>query len=106
MGHLIYGDHDHDFEDRLLAHLKTAIGQKLRRQEPFFLNWNKSLKEGDGRMAIWVSPYVPLTVRYSGSRQPEINPVWVRVLEDTASQPYGMRVMSEEQAERYAHEHY
>ena len=106
MGHLHYDGQDYDFEDRLLAHIKTATGQKLRRFEPFFLNWNKSLKEGDGRMAIWISPYVPLTVRYSGGRQPEINPVWVKVLEDTANQPYGMQVMSEEQAERYAKEHY
>lgn len=106
MGHLIYDGKDHEFDDRLLAHLKTAIGQKLRRMEPFYLNWNKPLKEGDGRTAIWVSPYVPLTFRFSGSRQPEINPVWVKVLEDTANQSFGMQVMTEDQAERHAKEHY
>lgn len=106
MGFLIYDGHDYEFEDRLLAHIKTAAAQKLRRHEPFFLNWNRYQKEGDGRMAIWISPYTPITIRYSGGRQPEINPTWVRVLEDTAGQQYGMQVMTEEQAEKYAKDHY
>lgn len=105
MGYLIYDGKDHEFEDRLLAHLKIAIGQKLRRMEPFYLNWNKPLSEGDGRTSIWVSPYIPLTFRFSGSRQPEINTIWAKVLEETAHQAHGMRVVTEEQAEKYAKEH-
>lgn len=102
MGHLIYDGQDHEFDDRVLAHVKAAVGQKLRRHEPFYLTWNKKLKEGDGRIAIWVSPYAPLTFRFSGSRQPELNPVWVRVLEESGNSPYGMQVMPEDAAESYA----
>ncbi|GAA2179805.1 hypothetical protein GCM10009847_15360 [Leucobacter tardus] len=102
----MYDGHDYQFEDRLLSHMRAAICQKLRRNEPFFLNWDRSTSDGHGRMAIWISPATSLTVRYSGGRQPDINPVWVRVLEDTASQQYGMQVMTEVQAERYAKDHY
>lgn len=102
MGHLIYDGQDHEFDDRLLAHLKVAIGHKLRRQESFYLSWHKKLKEGDGRISVWISSHAPLTFRFSGGRQPELNPVWVRVLEETGNSARGMQVMPEEAAEKYA----
>lgn len=106
MGFLIYGHHEHEFEDRLLAHIKTASGVKLRKHEPFFLNWTKSAKDGSGRMAIWITPYIPLSFRFAGGRQPVLNATWVRVLEELADTPFGMRVLSEDDAEKYAREHF
>ena len=99
MGHMLYDGKDHEFDDRVLAHIKAAVGLKFRRQEAFYLSWNKKLKEGDGRIAIWVTPYATLTFRFSGGRQPELNPVWLRVLEETGNHPYGMQVVPEDVAE-------
>ncbi|GAA2178096.1 hypothetical protein GCM10009847_06730 [Leucobacter tardus] len=102
MGHLNYNGHDFDFDDRLLAHLKIAISQKLKRDEPFFLNWDRSTSEGSGRMSLWVSSDSSLVFRFSGGKSPEINPVWVRVLEDSANSIKGMQLFTEEQAEKIA----
>ncbi|WP_441328008.1 DUF7882 family protein [Leucobacter tardus] len=64
MGHMLYHGGQHEFDDRLLAHIRAAVGVKLRRHESFYLCWTKKLKEGDGRIAIWVTPYAPLTFRF------------------------------------------
>ena len=101
MGHMLYDGEQHEFDDRLLAHIRAAVGVKLRRHESFYLSWSKKLKEGDGRIAIRVTPYAPLTFRFSGGRQPELNPTWVRVLEETSNSFFGMRVISESAAEEW-----
>lgn len=105
MGHLNYNGHDFEFDDRLLAHLKLAISQKLKRDEPFFLNWHRSMSEGSGRMSIWLSSSSTLVFRFSGSKSPEISPVWVRMMEDSANSVKGMQVLTEEQAEKIARAH-
>lgn len=106
MGHLIYGDQDYAFEDRVLAHLKNAIIPKLRKHEMFLLSWTKPAEEGAGRISILLSPGVSLTFRFAGGRPPKVNPIWVRALAATSHSQRGMTVMSEHEAEEYAKSHH
>ncbi|WP_200329591.1 hypothetical protein [Leucobacter sp. L43] len=101
MGNLIHGGRHYEFEDRLLAHLQFVIGQKLKKKESFFLSWQKSHDQGDGRMSVWLSPFAALAFHFSGSREPEMSKAWVRALNALAHTPRGLIAISEDEAERY-----
>lgn len=105
MGQLIYDGTKYTFEDRLLAHVKFAVGSRLRKQESFFLSWSCSPEEGSGRNSIWLSPACPLTFRFSGSRAPLINKTWLSVLSGTSHGGRGMIITGEQEAESYAAKH-
>ncbi|WP_255809209.1 DUF7882 family protein [Leucobacter aridicollis] len=97
MGFIYYnGVTEYEFEDRTLAHLKSAIGAKLRRQECFFLNWSNPAEAGSGRVTLWIAPSIPLIFRFSGNTPPTLNPEWVQVLVETANTPRGMTVIKED----------
>lgn len=100
MGFIYYdGATEFEFEDRTLAHLKAAIGTKLRRQESFFLNWTNPAELGSGRVTLWISPGIPLIFRFSGNTPPQLNAKWVGVLVDTSNTPRGMTLMREDRVE-------
>ncbi len=102
MGSLIYGAAvEHEFDDRVLAHLKIAIVTKLRLQESFLLNWVIPTDQGSGRMSIWISPSIPLEFRFSGSRPPELNKVWLDALARSSHGIRGMIVLREDEAQDY-----
>lgn len=106
MGLLSYaGIAEYEFEDRVLTHLKVAIGMKLRRQESFFISWSNPSELGSGRYSLWVSPSTPLAFRFSGSRAPELNRVWIDVLSSLSHTPRGLIVISESEADKHAREH-
>ena len=102
MGYLMHGGNEYQFEERLLAHLKIVIGQKLVKQESFFLSWTRSPNEGSGRVSLWLSPYSSIAFRFSGSRSPEINVRWVKVLSALSHTSRGLIALSEDEAEKYA----
>jgi hypothetical protein len=89
-----------DFEDRLLAHLQTVIGAKLRRGESFHFTWKDDASIGNGRTSIWVHPHSVITYKYYGGRQPELNPAWIDALMYTANSPRGLYVVPEPTAQR------
>lgn len=100
MGFLYYnGVTEFEFDDRVLAHLKAAIGTKLRRQESFFVNWTNPAEQGSGRVTIWMSPAIPVFFRFAGNTPPSLNAKWVHVLVETANTPRGMTVMREDQVD-------
>lgn len=102
MGYLLHGALEYEFEDRLLAHLKTVIGQKLKKHEGFYVSWTKSVQEGGGRMALWVSTATQLGFRFSGSRPPELNMLWITVMLATSHGNRGVLVIPEAEAESFA----
>lgn len=102
MGYLIHGTHEYQFEDRLLGHLKFVIGQKLLKQESFFLSWTKSADEGSGRVSLWMSSYVTLAFRFHGNANTELNATWIKVLSALSHSSRGLVVLTEEEAEKYA----
>lgn len=103
MGFLIYGgSQEYEFEDRTLAHVKVAITMKLRQQESFLMSWTNPPERGSGRVSLWLSPTIPLAFRFSGSRAPTLNRVWLDVLNDFSNTPRGLLVLSEDEAEKHA----
>ena len=102
MGYLIYGaGAEYEIEDRVLAHLKIAVMAKLRLQESFMLNWSLAPADGSGRVSVWLSPAIPLQFRFSGSRPPELNRVWLQALAYSAHSSRGMILMAEDEAAGY-----
>ena len=99
MGYLKYGETRHEFDDRVLAHLKVAIQRKLKKHQSFLLSW-EVVPPSTGRVSLWMSPAIPLTFHFSGARVAAINEVWATVLERSASTPRGMVVVSEDDAMR------
>ncbi|WP_053386961.1 DUF7882 family protein [Leucobacter japonicus] len=102
MGYLVHGRNEYAFDDRVLAHLKLAIAQKLRQQESFFVSWAVRPEEGSGRVSLWLSPSADLAFHFFGSKPPEINVAWVKALAATSHSVQGIRVMSEHDAEQFA----
>ncbi|WP_245907348.1 hypothetical protein [Leucobacter massiliensis] len=102
---MTYGGTEYEFDERVLAHVKVAVAAKLRRQESFFVNWTKDSRDGSGRVSLWVSPYVPISFRFLGSRSPELNPRWLRALTHLSGSSRGLTILSEKEAERYAERH-
>ncbi|MBL3700927.1 hypothetical protein [Leucobacter luti] len=102
MGYLVHGPNEYEFEDRLLAHLKVVVGQKLGRQEGFFLSWSRTPDEGSGRVSLWLSPAVPIAFRFGGSKSPELNLTWLRVLAARSHASRGLVVITEDEAEAFA----
>lgn len=106
MGHLVYGaGTSYDFDDRALAHVKVAVGAKLRRQESFYVSWVVPVSEGSGRVSIWLSPSIPLQFHFRDKRPTQLNRVWLKALELTAMSDRGMVVLDEEEAEAYVQDH-
>lgn len=105
MGYLIYGaGAEYEIDDRVLAHLKIAVVAKLRLQESFLLNWSLSPSDGSGRVSLWLSPSVPLQFRFSGSKPPELNRLWLQALAHSAHSSRGMILLAEAEAEAYLEE--
>lgn len=106
MGHLVYAAMvEYPVEDRMLAHVKAAVGVKFRRRESFFLSWSNPADRGSGRISLWLSPSMPLIFRFSGSRVPELNSTWVDVLCELSNTPRGLLLISEKEAELHAAQH-
>lgn len=95
VGELVYnGTHIADFDDRLLAHLESVIGAKLRRGESFQLSWRENTI-GYRWLSVWLHPGLSLVYRYTGSRRPAINPAWLDALGRTANDDLGLKVVAE-----------
>lgn len=88
-----------EFDDRVLAHVKSAVGAKLRRRESFFLNWSYPANAGSGRVSLWISPTIPLVFRFAGNTSPQLNSQWTKLLIELANTPQGMTLVREEQVD-------
>ena len=97
MGKFIYGTPSIavDFEDRVLAHLKSFILSKVRRGESFTFSWEYSAAAGSGHSSIWIHPTIPLQFDFLGSKEPQLNRAWVEELVRLANSPAGLRVIPE-----------
>ncbi|AYG02428.1 hypothetical protein [Gryllotalpicola protaetiae] len=102
MGYLVYGTGaEYEVDDRALAHLKIAIVAKLRLQESFLLNWTIPAEHGSGRVSLWISPGIPLQFRFSGSKPPELDRVWIDAMSRSSHGVRGMVLMAENEAAEY-----
>ncbi|WP_437583988.1 DUF7882 family protein [Paramicrobacterium sp. CJ85] len=48
---------------------------------------------------MWVSPTIPLQFRFSGSRPPTLNRVWLEVMADLSHTSRGLVLLTEAEAE-------
>ncbi|MFC4242494.1 hypothetical protein ACFOYW_03835 [Gryllotalpicola reticulitermitis] len=98
---MTYAGNRYEFEDRLLAHLKVAIAAKLRLREGFLLNWQIPAGEGAGRVSLWLSPDVPISFQFGGSRSPELSRIWLDALSRSSHGIRGMVALGEQEAADY-----
>ncbi|WP_394554174.1 ATP-dependent DNA ligase [Agromyces sp. MMS24-JH15] len=97
MGRLIYNSSSRelDIDDRVLAHLRFAILNKLRRSESFAMTWEHGVENGSGRTTIWLHPSIPLQFVFSGNRPPKLNRLWIEQLLLTANSASGLHYVPE-----------
>ncbi|KQQ93253.1 MULTISPECIES: hypothetical protein [Microbacteriaceae] len=98
MGLLYYGEMSSplEFDDRLLAHLKVAITQKLRRGESFTLSWVHPPGREGGRTSLWIDPASFIRWEFETATTPEINTEWIERLLRAASTTGGMVIVGED----------
>ncbi|GAA1768515.1 DUF7882 family protein [Agromyces humatus] len=97
MGKFIYNSSQReiDIDDRVLAHLRVAILNKLRRAESFAMTWEHGVEKGSGRTTFWLHEAIPLQFVFSGNRQPTLNRLWVEQLLLTANSTSGLHYVPE-----------
>lgn len=95
MGTLYYGSQGTPMEinDRALAHLKTVIIAKLRRNEAFTLSLQH--EDGSGRSTVWLSATIPLRFTFEEPERPELNPQWLEELAESANLLGGITLIPE-----------
>ena len=100
VGRFIYSDgaSSFDIDDRLLAHLRIVVMNKLRRNESFMFHLDRT--DGLGPKSVWVHPAVPIVFHFFGSRTPAINRAWVEALMAEASGPHGLTLVPEPATEQ------
>lgn len=102
VGELVYGSGtSYELDDRTLAHIKVAVGAKLRRQESFYLSWVEPDGSDTGRVSLWIAPSIPLQIHFLGNTAASINATWIRALELSSVGDRGMVVVPEADAESY-----
>lgn len=77
VGTLTYGTIQQCFDDAVLWHLEVFIGNKLRRREPFMLQWHDA-ERGGGTTSVWISTGIPLVFRYDASGHPPLDRAWMQ----------------------------
>ena len=96
MGTLQYDGILIEFDDRLLAHLQIVIVKKIQRNESFLVSWRDSPEVGDGHSSIWIHPAQNLYFKFTGSREPSINPEWLERMIASANSSRGLVIMHED----------
>lgn len=104
MGHMIYGVAPAiRIEDRALAHLRTVIVTKLRRNESFSFNWDDE-PDVDGDDAtrapglhgtVWISKSSSLYFSFDGDPDISLNRKWLELLAASANSAGGLRLLPE-----------
>ena len=97
MGKFIYNSSQREIEidDRVLAHLRVAILNKLRRSESFAMTWEHGVENGSGRTTFWLHESVPMQFVFSGNRPPKLNRLWIEQLLLTANSTSGLHFVPE-----------
>lgn len=94
MGRLTYSNNSQfNLDDRVLAHLRVVIMNKLRRNEPFMLQLPH---ESTGHISIWIHAAGPLAMQFYGGRHPRIEQDLIEKMMAEASGPDGLTL-------RYTH---
>lgn len=89
MGRLIYRDRaSFDIDDRILAHLRIVVMNKLRRNEGFMLQL--PVNEGVRQASLWIHASNALVMQFYGGREPTIDRALVDQMMHDASGADGL----------------
>ncbi|GEB46625.1 hypothetical protein DEU35_2759 [Microbacterium sp. AG157] len=89
MGRLIYRDRaSFDIDDRILAHLRIVVMNKLRRNEGFMLQL--PVNEGVRQASLWIHASNALVMQFYGGREPAIDRALVDQMMHDASGADGL----------------
>ena len=89
MGRLIYRDRaSFDIDDRILAHLRIVVMNKLRRNEGFMLQL--PVNEGVRQASLWIHASNALVMQFYGGREPVIDRALVDQMMHDASGADGL----------------
>ena len=83
------------FDDRVLAHLRSAIFSKLGLQESFVFTWNDS----GAQRSIWMHPAMGLQFEFDSTASHEINRDWLDALTTLANSAGGLKLIPESSIE-------
>jgi hypothetical protein len=97
MGKLILGPGftEAAIDDRELAHLKVVILSKLRRGESFPFTWKHGADSDGGRSTVWLNPQCTIEFRFQGSRNIDLNRIWIDQLLASANSAAGLSQIAE-----------
>ncbi|MGG7465983.1 hypothetical protein [Plantibacter sp. YIM 135347] len=98
MGTIIYGSGERQLhlDDRTLAHLKSIVVMKLRRQESFLLSWQRADEDGPaGRVSLWVHPSIPLEFQFEEAERPTLNREWLEALMEASNRSGDLQITAE-----------
>lgn len=92
MGTLIYGQTavKATFEDRMLAHLRAVIVNKLRRGESFLFTWTSETKGFKEQHSAWMHPAVALSFTLDAASAAPLNQEWLALLAEAANSTSGL----------------
>jgi len=97
MGTLRYANESYEIEDRVLAHVKAAVGAKLRRHESFYLSWDSAVEHAR-RVTLWLSPSSHIEFHFDEPVPPTLNREWVEQLTRSSHSLRGMLIIPEHSA--------
>jgi hypothetical protein len=84
-----------DFDDRVLAHLRTVIVTKLRRGECFLFTWTDESGPEPVQQSLWMHPAVGLHFSVPVAPAQDMNQAWLEVLMTAAHSGFGLTVKPE-----------
>lgn len=96
MGAIVYGaERRIDIDDRTLAHVKSVVVTKLRRQESFTLSCLQVQGEPGSRVSLWIHPSIPLQFEFDSAERHELNREWLTSLMVSANASGDLRIDDE-----------
>lgn len=96
MGTIVYGaERRIHVDDRTLAHIKSVVVTKLRRQESFTLSCLQVQGEPGSRISLWIHPSIPLQFEFDTADRHELNREWLTNLMVSANASGDLRIEDE-----------
>lgn len=82
-------------DDRTLAHVRSVVITKLRRQESFTLSCRQASGESGAQISLWIHPAIPLQFEFEESDAHELNRAWLNSLIVSSNTSGDLRIEDE-----------
>lgn len=96
MGAIVYGSERRiHLDDRTLAHVRSVVVTKLRRQESFTLSCPQIPGTPGSQVSLWIHPSIPLQFEFDTAERHELNRMWLNSLMVSANASGDLRIEDE-----------